>query len=131
MAFVYERISEEDKKNFDCKTYWIIDREREVFMEYEYFGREDDLIKFKLHSYVDGNLLIKADAKDRSIEFLRQENDKTARWYDLYNAFIPEVMMSKKEELIALFVEAIDEYGRNIANRRNDDAKIKITPFRD
>ncbi len=131
MAFVNERISEEDKKKFECKTYWIIDREREVFMEYEYFGREDNLIKFKLCSYVDGKVLIKVDAKDRCAEYAQSLNVNTAKWYDLYNTFIPEALMSKKEELIAQLVEAIDEFGRTRVNIRKPDISVKITPFRD
>lgn len=131
MTFLKEYTSEEDNKKFGISSSWIIDREREIFMEYEYFGREDNLIRFKLRSYVDGKLLIQADAKDRSVEYCKELNVKTAAWYDLYNTFIPEVMTSKKEELIALLVEAIDELGLLGINNRKDGISVKITPFRD
>ncbi len=130
MAFKFEYKSEEDEKKFGTST-WVIDREREVFLAHEYFGREDNLIKFRLCSYLDGKLLIKVDARDRCAEYAQSLNVKTAKWYDLYNTFIPEEMMLKKAELIALLVEAIDEYGRTRVNERKSDISVKITPFRD
>ncbi len=130
MAFVKEYTSAKDEEKFSTPT-WIIDRERGIFLNWEHYGREDNLIRFKLCNYVDGQILIKVDAKDRCAEYSQLLKVRTAKWYDLYNTFMPEEMTSKKEELIYLLVEAIDEYSRTQAFGRDTDIKVKFTPFRD
>jgi len=125
MAFVMERISEEDKAKFGENSIWAIDRIRGLFLSIEHFAPQENLMRFRLRSYEDGKLLIKVDAKYQPSG---SPEEGFLIWYDLFNFFIlDEEMLKKKEESKAILFEAITEYGSARPNERFKNYTVKIT----
>ncbi|OFW80828.1 MAG: hypothetical protein A2887_02260 [Alphaproteobacteria bacterium RIFCSPLOWO2_01_FULL_40_26] len=123
MAFVREKMSEENKQKYD-RLYWTVDRKRGVFLIASEIGRENERT-FELYNLNDGKFILRARAKDKSSG---NPKDGILEWYEIYNLFIVEAMRSEENKLVNVLTDALNEYGlKEYAQGNLKNCTVKVT----
>lgn len=128
MAFVKEAITEQDKEKYRIERLsdyqymkwntWVIDRDRECFLLYNGMSHDLPFQYFFILSYKDRITKITVDVKGNG----KSSEGVNLTDYDITSVQLPEHIKDKKDEIIRLFVEAVEVR----EDTRNKNRKVSV-----